>query len=268
MKRTAPQSNAMAVQPSSSITATQSTNLANEGGKAPRKQATPKSQKVVDDRLFERASAREQANREWTVRLAQPVVYSVQDQPTGLFDMPEAVLNLINEQCNGKLTKFLRPTCRADYRYDDTLNPLRRLPGLIGDLKSVMTGQNLTRGPAFVAAFLDALELKGGYDRVLLTPLSPEVRCAAGFGSLLLTQFRLKHAREKYKNERDNELALLSLDFVEENYNAGFLPGLQSLLPLAPKLTTAKTRTESIEIFFRSSRIKNNEKCAVFSLLL
>lgn len=264
MKRTAPQGNAMAMQTTAGMTANQVTHPASGRGRTPMRDTTTSYlRKDVEGRVFELASSREQETRKWTVKLRPPSLYAMHDQPASLFDIPEDVLNLIIRKCDPKAGKFLGLSCRAGYRYVDTLDPLRRLPGLIDDLERLRE-KNRTANPDSVAAFLDALEAKDGeYDRVLLTPLSPAVRCAAGVAVLLWTRCRLQRAKDQ------DEMDLVNLYFVEENYDAGFLPAIETLLPLVRiNKTSAEKRTKGLNLLFRSDKITVENKLAIFRKLL
>lgn len=224
----------------------------------------PYSRKDVYNRVLELGSSKEQVNRKWTVKLAPPVLYELHDRPTGFFHIPHDVLNQIVRQCDRKHAGSLAMSCRAGYRYADAVNPLGRLPGLIADLHRLHSRGYIADQDG-IMAFLDVLEVDGGYDRALLTPLSPAVRCAAGFAVLLWTPYRLGGARLGDIDEMD----MVNMGFVEKYYHADFLPAIRTLLPLVnPNELRPRKQVEAFRIFFRSGKLSAEIKMPVFRKLL
>ena len=72
----------------------------------------------------------------------------------------------------GKAQSNFFSTNRSNYLSLDIYQPLRRFPGLVGDMKRTCQGPKMVRLD-LMKKFDDHIKSDGGYDNVLLTPLSP-----------------------------------------------------------------------------------------------
>jgi hypothetical protein len=78
-------------------------------------------------------------------------------------------------------------TNRSNYLHFDIDQPLRRFPGLVGDLKRTRHGSQLAR-LELIKQFDDQIKSNGSYDNVLLTPLSPLSRLSIAIEMLVWVQ--------------------------------------------------------------------------------
>ena len=78
-------------------------------------------------------------------------------------------------------------TNRSNYLSLDIHHPLRRFPGLVGDLKRTCQGQKMARFD-LMNKFDDHIKSDGGYDNVLLTPLSPLSRLSMAIAMMQWAQ--------------------------------------------------------------------------------
>ena len=83
-------------------------------------------------------------------------------------------------------------TCRPNYQAVDLADPMRRLPGLAGDLKRSCNRFSLRRET--LQTFDEHLQRGGAYDQALLTPISSGARFAASIAMMIwASKYSLKN---------------------------------------------------------------------------
>jgi hypothetical protein len=104
------------------------------------------------------ATDRERQAGKYDVRLGKPApqVYELRMERTSLFHLPEDVTKEIILRLDSKPLGTIAATCRTAYFQVDTLQPGRRLPGLLNDLQRLKV-QNFKIVRASFKAFLEAI---------------------------------------------------------------------------------------------------------------
>ena len=175
MKRTTPDpiaSNPSANNPPSQANGDDEDRTPNEGNwynpkmKQKGRQIKPLTPEEMEARLFlTLASQSEIQNKEIHIKIGRP--------DSAISVLPLDIMNKIASfiPCSKAQSNFAL-TNRSNYLSLDIHHPLRRFPGLVGDLKRTCQGQKMARLD-FMKKFDDHIKSDGGYDNVLLTPLSP-----------------------------------------------------------------------------------------------
>lgn len=178
----------------------------------------------ADVRLRARALATETTHRSEGAKLEMraPGVYVPEEERPHFFKLPDDVFTQIIPRLNQKAVVSMAASCRLGYFHVDRQAPMRRLPGLLGDLKRLRVG-NLSIDPDSFKAFLEAIASGGDYDRALLTPLSPALRCAVTVATQTWGGNRLL-ARDRIK------LNTLISEFLKTNYDQNFDCGVKQVL--------------------------------------
>ncbi len=130
------------------------------GGKV--KPLTPEE---MEARLFlTLASQSEIQNKEIHIKIGRP--------DSAISVLPLDIMNKIASfiPCSKAQSNFAL-TNRSNYLSLDKHHPLRRFPSLVGDMKRTCQGQKMARLD-LMKKFDDHIKSDGGYDNVLLTPLS------------------------------------------------------------------------------------------------
>jgi hypothetical protein len=131
-----------------------------KGGKV--KPLTPEE---MEARLFlTLASQSEIDNKEIHIKLGIPNS-AISVLPLDIMNKIASFIPSNKAQSNFALTN------RSNYLSLDKHHPLRRFPGLVGDMKRTCQGQKMARLD-LMKKFDDHIKSDGGYDNVLLTPLS------------------------------------------------------------------------------------------------
>ena len=131
-----------------------------KGGKV--KPLTPEE---MEARLFlTLASKSEIENKEIHIKIGKSD-YSLSVLPLDIMNKIASFIPSYKAQSNFALTN------RSNYLSFDIHQPLRRFPGLVSDMKRTCQGQKMAR-LELMKKFDDHIKSGGGYDTVLLTPLS------------------------------------------------------------------------------------------------
>jgi hypothetical protein len=126
----------------------------------------PLSPEEMEARLFlTLASKSEIENKEIHIKIGRPDS-SISVLPLDIMNRIASFIPANKAQSNFALTN------RSNYLSLDIHHPLRRFPGLVGNLKSTCQGTKMARLD-LMKRFDDHIKIDGGYDNVLLTPLSP-----------------------------------------------------------------------------------------------
>ena len=132
-----------------------------KGGKV--KPLTPEE---MEARLFlTLASQSEIENKEIHIKIGRPDS-SISVLPLDIMNRIASFIPANKAQSNFALTN------RSNYLSLDIHHPLRRFPGLVGDMKRTCQGPKMSRLD-LMKRFDDHIKCDGGYDNVLLTSLSP-----------------------------------------------------------------------------------------------
>ena len=126
----------------------------------------PLTLEEMEARLFlTLASTSEIENKEIHIKIGTP--------DSAISVLPIDIINKIASFIPaGKAQSNFSLTNRSNYFSLDIHHPLRRFPGLVGDMKRTCQGQKMARLD-LMKKFDDHIKSNGGYDNVLLTPLSP-----------------------------------------------------------------------------------------------
>jgi hypothetical protein len=126
----------------------------------------PLSPEEMEARLFlTLASKSEIENKEIHIKIGGPDS-SISVLPLDIMNRIASFIPANKAQSNFALTN------RSNYLSLDIHHPLRRFPGLVDDMKRTCQGTKMTRLD-LMKRFDDHIKTDGGYDNVLLTPLSP-----------------------------------------------------------------------------------------------
>ncbi len=174
MKRTTPDrvaSNRSGDNPTSQANEDDAVGAQNEGNwynpkmKQKGRQIKPLTPEEMEARLFlTLASQSEIQNKEIHIKIGRP--------DSAISVLPLDIMNKIASfiPCSKAQSNFAL-TNRSNYLSLDKHHPLRRFPGLVSDMKRTCQGQKMARLD-LMKKFDDHIKSDGGYDSVLLTPLS------------------------------------------------------------------------------------------------
>lgn len=176
----------------------------------------------VQQRARALASERECISGEAKLAMRTPNVHVLDEERPHFFSLPDDVFAQIIPRLNQKAIVSMAASCRLGFFHADRLHPMRRLPGLLNDLKRLRVG-NLSIDPDSFKAFLEAISLGGDYDRALLTPLSPALRSAVTVATQTWGGNRLS-ARNRIKSNT------LIIEFLKTNYDPNFESGVKQVL--------------------------------------
>jgi len=152
----------------------------------------------------------------------EPRVYLLEEDKPHFFTLPDDVFSHIIPKLNKKAVRSFAASCRLGHLFVDRHLPMRRLPSLLGDLRRLRVG-NLSINPDSFETFLEAIAVDGDYDRALLIPLSPGLRCA-----VTVAMDTWGKARVSAGNR--NKLHALAGEFLRKNYNSDFENGVKEIL--------------------------------------
>jgi len=111
--------------------------------------------------------------------------------------IPDPTNSVLPFDVTNKIASFIPPgkaqsnfalTNRSNYLNFDINHPLRRFPGLVGDLRRTRHFLQLAR-LELMKKFDDQIKSNGGYDNVLLTPLSPLSRLSTAIAMLVWAKY-------------------------------------------------------------------------------
>ena len=191
-----------------------------------------------------------------------PKLYVPEEERTHFFNFPDDIFSEILPQLNQKAMLSLAASSRFGYFQVDRHAPMRRLPGLLADLRRLRVG-TLSIDPDSFKAFLEAITAVGDYDRALLTPLAPALRCAVTFAMDAWANSRLLE-RNRIKSHT------LVTEFLKHNYDPAFENGLEQILQWHLKYDDNRISTVAFAwaSFFASPHVSLEIRSRTFETLV